>query len=125
MKKSIQTLVFALLLGVSVVSCKKKDDVVAVCYEDVLSPITYKSSTNASDIKVQKNSCTDLTLFYTTRSANGSLTEDIKVTITTGANGSYTGTTTGGLVTPSGSISIVASATTLSVSGAIVFTGTK
>ena len=126
MKKSIQTLVFALLLGAAFVSCKKKDDVIVTCYEDALSPITYKSSVDDSDIKVQKNTCTDLTLFYTTKNANGvPSTQGLKVTLTSGANGSYAGTTTGDLSTPAGAISIAATPTTLSVGGALVFTGRK
>lgn len=126
MKKSIQTLVFALLLGVAFTSCSKKSDVSPVCFEDAFSPVTYKSGSGDSDVKVQKNSCTSVTLFYTIKNVSGATnTETVEVALTNLASGRYVGTTKGTLIIPSGSIVMEISATKLTVGGAFLFTGTK
>ena len=114
MKKSIQTLVFALLLGVAFTSCKKKDATPA-CFETAFVGITY-TNTAGESYKVETAECSSIKLKNATLS--GSITATY--TVTAGSPGAYT------LSNPLfGNVSMAITATTLTLGGDVVFVGTK
>ncbi len=118
MKKAIQSLIFALLLGVIFVSCKKSETVVP-CFDETFKGITYTNADNTKSFKIENVACKTVTLKETSFSLSGSTSFTYDVTVTAGGTGSYT------LGTPAGDASMAITATTLNMGGAIVFAGTK
>ncbi len=118
MKKSLQSLVFALLLGVVFVSCKKSETVVP-CFDEAFKGITYTNDANTKSFKIENVACKTVTLKETSFGLNGSTSFTYDVTVTAGGSGAYT------LGTPGGDVSMAITTTTLNMGGAIVFVGTK
>ena len=118
MKKYIQSLVFSLLLGVTLVSYKKKEDTVVPCFDEAYKSITYTDAANNKSFKIENVACKAVTLKESGFiSSNFSSTYD--VTVTGGTAGNYT------MSTPSGEVNMVITATTMKITGAFTFDGVK
>ena len=117
MKKSIQSLVFSLLLSVILVSCKKADT--APCFDEAYKSITYTNAVNDRSFKIENVACKTVTLKESKFTITSNLDNTYGVTVTGGTAGNYT------LDTPGGSVNMVITATTMKMTGAITFDGVK
>ena len=119
MKKSIQSLVFSLLLGVILVSCKKKEDAVAPCFDEAYKSITYTNAANNKSFKIENVACKVVTLKESNFSISDNSSATYEVAVTGGSPGNYTMNIAGS------TINMAITATTMKITGAFSFDGVK